>query len=86
MYAPKFELRSFDVLPAAAKEKALYAMLEAVVAANEAYLAAHPTTPLLYSSGVVYAEEPPGRDHWQDIERSQLELRRVHVTYSSTVP
>jgi hypothetical protein len=74
VYAPKFELRSFDVLPAAAKEKALYAMLEALVAANEAYLTAHPTTPTLYASGVVYAEEPPGRDHWQDIPRT-LELR-----------
>lgn len=74
MYAPKFELRSFDVLPAAAKERALLAMLEALIAANESFLTGHPTTPALYASGVVYVEEPPGRDHWQDIPRT-LELR-----------
>jgi hypothetical protein len=74
VYAPKFELRSFDVLASAAKERALIAMLEALVAANEAFLGQHPETPALYASGVKYVEEPPGRDNWQDIPRT-LELR-----------
>jgi len=74
VYAPKFELRSFDVLPATAKERTLLAMLEALVATNEGFLTQHPTTPALYASGVVYVEEPPGRDHWQDIPRT-IELR-----------
>lgn len=42
-------------------------LFEALIAANVAYLKAHPDTPRLYDSGVRYAEEAPGSDDWQDI-------------------
>jgi hypothetical protein len=60
-------LRSFDILPERIKVRVLETMVEALVAANMAYLEAFPRTPLLYESGVRYLEEPRGRDDWQDI-------------------
>jgi hypothetical protein len=32
-----------------------------------AYLKRHPKTPLVYDSGVVYQEEPPGAEDWADV-------------------
>jgi len=66
-YSPRFVLRSFDLLPERIKIGVLESMVEALVAANMAYLEAYPRTPLLYESGVRYLEEPRGRDDWQDI-------------------
>ena len=48
-------------------DASLNVMLLALMAIDELYLKAHPETPLLYSSGVVYQEEPPGAEDWQDI-------------------
>jgi hypothetical protein len=66
-YSPKFVLRSFDILPEQTKVRVLESLVEALVAANVAFLEAFPRTPLLYESGVRYVEEPRGRDDWQDI-------------------
>jgi len=60
-------LRSFDILPEHTKIGVLETLVEALVAANMAFLEAFPRTPLLYESGVRYLEEPRGRDDWQDI-------------------
>lgn len=42
----------------------LQVMLDALVAMNIMWLKGHPTTPLLYESGVRYRREPPGHDKW----------------------
>jgi hypothetical protein len=42
-------------------------MMEALIAANIAYLRLHPDTPRLYESGVRYEEEPGTQDDWNDI-------------------
>ncbi len=47
--------------------KAVRLLLFALTLTNIEYLRAHPETPLLYQSGVVYQEEPPGQEDWQDI-------------------
>jgi hypothetical protein len=67
MYAPLFQLRSFDVIDGDAKVKILELLLEALIEANMAYLRTCPSAPRLYESGVVYEEEPGLRDNWQDI-------------------
>ncbi len=74
MYAPLFELRAFDSINDRAKAVVLIHLLEGLIAADVAYLIDNPKTPWLYESGVVYEEEPDGRDNWQDIPRT-LELR-----------
>lgn len=66
-YAPHFYLRAFDSLPEPARVDALVHLLEALVLVNCSWLRGHPRTPTLYTSGVRYMEEPPGRDDWQDI-------------------
>ncbi len=48
------------------QNKLLYAM-EGMVRANQDYLRAHPETPLLYNSKVIYQREPPGKEEWCDI-------------------
>lgn len=48
------------------QQKLLYAY-EAMVRGNQEYLEAHPSTPLLYESGVRYQVEPPGHEDWADI-------------------
>lgn len=48
------------------QQKLLYAY-ECLVRANQEELKAHPQIPLLYESGVVYKEEPPGHEDWADI-------------------
>lgn len=42
-------------------------LLEVLIAADVAYLRAHPTAPWLYESGVVYVEDAEGRERWKDI-------------------
>lgn len=48
-------------------DASLNVMLLALTAIDELYLRAHPETPSIYASGVVYQEEPPGAEDWQDI-------------------
>ena len=67
MYGPQFRLRSFDVLDVPSREAVLRLMMEALIAANVAYLRAHPEAPRLYESGVRYEEEPDEQDDWNDI-------------------
>jgi hypothetical protein len=67
MYAPLYQLRSFDVIDSDARGRVLGLLLEALVAANIEYLGICPSTPSLYESGVVYEEEPEERENWQDI-------------------
>ncbi|MGH7285010.1 MAG: hypothetical protein ACRELY_26075 [Polyangiaceae bacterium] len=74
LYAPHFKLRAFDTLSDEAKIAALLRMLEALTGVNEAWLRENSGAPDLYTSGVRYVEEPPGRDDWQDIPET-LELR-----------
>jgi len=54
MYAPLYQLRSFDVIDSDARGRVLGLLLEALVAANIEYLGICPSTPSLYESGVVY--------------------------------
>jgi hypothetical protein len=57
------------------QNKKLLWLLEALIKCNIIYLASHPNTPLLYSSGVRYQREPRGKEEWQDIP-SALKLLR----------
>jgi hypothetical protein len=67
LYGPRFRLRSFDSLDPPSREAVLRLMMEALVAANVAYLNEHPDTPRLYESGVRYEAEPDDEDDWNDI-------------------
>jgi hypothetical protein len=67
VYAPHFQLRSFDSIREGARFAILQFALDCLTAANTAWLLEHPETPLLYESGVRYTEEPPGVDEWLDI-------------------
>jgi hypothetical protein len=67
MYGPQFRLRSFDALDTPSREAVLRLMMEALIAANVAFLRRHPETPRLYESGVRYEEEPGTQDDWNDI-------------------
>lgn len=67
MFAPLFQLRSFDAIDSDARQRVLELLLEALIESNMAYLRTCPSIPRLYESGVVYVEEPEDRDHWQDI-------------------
>jgi hypothetical protein len=67
LYAPHFKLRAFETLSDRARVEVLKQLLEALVAVNIAWLNEHRNAPFLYVSGVVYEEEPEGRDDWQDI-------------------
>ena len=60
-----------DAKTRARSDKALEILLEALTRIDEMYLRDHPDTPLLYQSGVVYMEEPPGAEDWQDIPVSR---------------
>lgn len=51
----------------------LRVLLQALTMIDVLYLQTHPGTPKLRDSGVVYREEPPGAEDWQDIPTS---LRR----------
>lgn len=48
-------------------DRTIRVLLKALVAIDILYLLSHPATPKLYESGVVYQEEPPGAEDWQDI-------------------
>lgn len=48
-------------------ERTIRVLLRALVAVDLLYLLRHPETPQLYDSGVVYQEEPPGAEDWQDV-------------------
>lgn len=73
-YAPLFSLASFDELAPRAKCKLVLGLVRALVDINIEYLQAHPETPALYHSGVIYrpqqwvdGQQTPGLDHWWDI-------------------
>ena len=44
MYGPQFRLRSFDALDTPSREAVLRLMMEALIAANVAFLRRHPET------------------------------------------
>lgn len=50
-----------------ASRATLTAALEGLTAVNVVYLRANPRTPSLYSSGVRYRRESPGREKWLTI-------------------
>lgn len=45
----------------------LQPMLDALTAINLRYLDAHPSAPSIYSGGVRYVAELPGREQWRDL-------------------
>jgi hypothetical protein len=51
-------------------EEVLQILLRALTEIDAIFLRGHPETPMLYRSGVVYREEPPGMEDWQDIPTS----------------
>lgn len=53
--------------------RALTCLLGGLMEIDKLYLREHPATPSIYDAGVIYKEEPPGREDWQDIPTS---LRR----------
>lgn len=50
--------------------RVLTLLLDTLTEINLEFIRANPRTPLLYSSGVRYMEEPPGQEDWQDIPTS----------------
>lgn len=70
MYALAFELESFESISIEEKVEVLYKLLDALIHANVCWLRRNPGAPLVYSAGVPYTAEPPGRDNWQDIPRT----------------
>jgi hypothetical protein len=48
-------------------EEVLGILLRALTEIDAIFLRAHPETPRIYRSGVVYREEPSGMEDWQDI-------------------
>jgi hypothetical protein len=68
MFSVDFRTALFsDPDNAAGDERALMALMDALVAVNMAWLRAHPDTPRLYESGVVYIPEPDGHEIFADI-------------------
>jgi hypothetical protein len=55
------------LLDLASRKSTVQLLLEALATANAAHLHLHPETPLLYASGVSYAEEAEGEECWTDI-------------------
>lgn len=51
----------------ALSNKALNRMLACLQGIDEDFLRAYPDTPRIMDSGVLYREEPPGQEDWQDI-------------------
>lgn len=45
----------------------LRVLLETLTRVDELYLARHPETPDIMRAGVLYMEEPPGQEDWQDV-------------------
>lgn len=48
-------------------DRSIRVLLRALTAIDILWLLGHPSTPGIYESGVVYCEEPPGAEDWQDI-------------------
>ena len=47
--------------------EALRYLLDALTRIDSNYLAKHPETPSIYDADVLYCEEPPGQEDWQDV-------------------
>lgn len=69
MYAPLFELSSFELMPLNRRLNALMGLLEGLIAVNYQYLEEFPNTPMLYEAFPQYVIKPrPFQvDSWQDI-------------------
>ncbi len=68
MFSVDFRTSLFsDPQNARTDEKALLALMQALIEVNLAWLKAHPDTPLLYESGVVYVPEEGEREIFADI-------------------
>lgn len=48
-------------------ERTLRQLMRQLVRDNMTYLRENPDTPLLYEAGLMYREDPPGCELWQDI-------------------
>lgn len=72
-YCPLFEIASFDEQPPRTRCFLVLGLVRALVDINVAYLKAHPETPGLYESGVIYRQQQTvagaytGIDMWWDI-------------------
>jgi hypothetical protein len=60
-------LRGYGRLDFDARESVLRLLLEALIAADMAYLRGHPSTPRLHESGVRFFQDEPGAEQWKDI-------------------
>lgn len=60
-------LGMLDSLSDRAAERVIEGLLNGLAVADYEYLKAHPDTPLLYTSGIRYADEESGVDEWRDI-------------------
>lgn len=75
MYGCNFRLRGFDRIAERHRIEVLHLLMEALIAADLAWLLAHPGAPSLYEARVMYEQEPAGgrpawaqsMDDWRDI-------------------
>lgn len=73
MYRVTFVVNLFNGPEQRARSgRALEIMLKALTAINLDFLLHNPNTPKLYDSGVIYQNEPRGREDWQDIPTTLL--------------
>lgn len=75
MFMPRIVLVAFSSEADRARgERAALRLLQALVDINVDYLLAHPTTPLLYKSGVTYQEQAydVGQEDWHEIPAALL--------------
>lgn len=74
MFAPRFELHSFESLGRAARLDLIRVLVKTLIVSDRLYLQAHPHTPKLYAAGIRYLREGPDSENYQNIPRT-LELR-----------
>jgi hypothetical protein len=72
MYGPHFRLVSFETIPHGYKIGVLEHLLEALTAANVAYLLIHPHTPNLYESPPVTPRHASGAEGGRGSLRRRL--------------
>lgn len=75
MFMPRIILTAFSSEKDRARgERASMRLLDALVDINVDYLLSHPTTPLLYQSGVTYQEQSydVGQEDWHEIPAAIL--------------
>jgi hypothetical protein len=74
VFAPRFELHSFESLRGAARIDLIRMLVKVLIVADRLHLQAHPTTPKLYAAGIRYLREGPDSENYQNIPRT-LELK-----------